>query len=138
MNDGVLVEAPLVFPSACIGCGSQKGPIFDSRKEIPGGGRVYVCKNCFRVMAKAWGVVKGERMEQLLDAAAGLEQAETEKRLKDEVIERLRKEKSGLKRALGQTETERDEARAELATERSKLERIDETIGAMVGQKIEP
>jgi hypothetical protein len=62
------------FPAMCI-CGSQKGPTLDSFLDLPGYGRVYLCRLCVTRAARAFGLVKGAEQTRLLEAADELAQS---------------------------------------------------------------
>lgn len=90
MIEFILVDHPTVLPMACVICGSAKGPIADTHVE-KWGDHLYLCRLCTTRAARLYGLVKGERMEQLLAAdetlagkqaeIKGLEQELTEARL---------------------------------------------------------
>jgi dsRNA-specific ribonuclease len=72
-----LVDAPSSFPARCLLCPSQKGPILDTGVDTPfpgpnAAGAVYVCRTCARKIAKVYGFAKGEKLEQLENAAEEL------------------------------------------------------------------
>ena len=46
---------PLVFPSSCV-CGSQKFPMVDTHREVPGFGHVYLCELCVTMAVRALGL----------------------------------------------------------------------------------
>lgn len=48
-------EGALAFPGACL-CGSQKRPIVDTHRELPGFGHVYLCELCVRMSGRALGL----------------------------------------------------------------------------------
>lgn len=69
-----IVESPTAFPARCLLCPSQKGPILDTGVDTPfpgpnAAGAVYICRSCGRQIAKAYGFAKGEKLEQLENAA---------------------------------------------------------------------
>ena len=78
------------FPSICL-CGSQKGPILDTFFDLPGYGRVYLCRLCVTRGARAFGLVKGAEQERLQAAADELAQAEQEVASRQGLIEKLTK-----------------------------------------------
>ena len=85
-SEGFLAQ----FPSMCL-CGSQKGPIVDTYMDKPGYGRVYLCRLCGTRVARAFGLVKGDEMTRLQNAADELAQAEKEVSDRQALIERLTK-----------------------------------------------
>lgn len=64
MDNVVLVDTPSQWPSCCITCGSQRGPLADTGVER-NGERIYACKRCVMTFARVFGFVKGEKMEEL-------------------------------------------------------------------------
>lgn len=64
MDNVILVDAPIHWPCMCVLCGSQKGPIADTAVER-NGERMYVCKRCVMTLARTFGFVKGEKLEEL-------------------------------------------------------------------------
>ena len=85
-SEGFLAQ----FPSMCL-CGSQKGPIVDTYMDKPGYGRVYLCRLCGTRVARAFGLVKGDEMTRLQNAADELAQAEKEVSDRQKLIEKLTK-----------------------------------------------
>lgn len=67
MLEFIIVDTPLVWPNCCATCASQKGPLADTHRELPAYGRVYVCLECARRLARIHGLVKGKRMDELAD-----------------------------------------------------------------------
>ena len=78
------------FPSMCL-CGSQKGPIVDTYMDLPGYGRVYLCRLCTSRAARAFGFVKGDEHTRLENVADELAQAEKEVTDRQKLIEKLTK-----------------------------------------------
>jgi len=76
------------FPGMCI-CGSQKGPIVDTYRDLPGYGRVYLCRMCTVRAARAFGLIKGDEHSRLERAADELAQAQEEITSRQELIEKL-------------------------------------------------
>ena len=102
MIEFILVEHPTVMPMACVICGSHKGPIADTHVE-KWGDHLYLCRLCVTRAARLYGLVKGERMEQLLAA--------------DETLAAKEAELAGLERELG-------EARLELGGQRATIKEL--------------
>ena len=67
----VRYDGPLAHPGACV-CGSQKRPVVDTVRELPGYGRVYLCELCVRMSALAFGWVDGDSHDRLRQQADGL------------------------------------------------------------------
>jgi hypothetical protein len=77
----IVVDHPAVYPNACFLCGAGKGPMVDTHVEKPVAGgdqHLYLCRMCVTRGARVFGLVKGEKMDELLHAAEGLEQKATE------------------------------------------------------------
>lgn len=69
MLDWIEVPSGNVPPYACVVCRTTEGPMLDTHAEIPGYGRIYLCKNlCVRTGARVAGYAKGQRQNELLDA----------------------------------------------------------------------
>lgn len=47
-------QGPMQYPGACV-CGSQKQPIVDTHRSLPGFGHVYLCELCVAMSANALG-----------------------------------------------------------------------------------
>lgn len=67
MLEPVLVEQPVGL-QACT-CGSQKAPLLRTFREI-GGVEEYVCQACAKSYARLFGFAKGERLDELSEAAS--------------------------------------------------------------------
>jgi hypothetical protein len=65
----IAVEYPTMFPQACVACTSQKGPIADTFRDLPGYGHVYVCERCAKSFARIFGYSDGERLDELENAS---------------------------------------------------------------------
>lgn len=76
------------FPQMCI-CGSQKGPmIATGRAPLGSEGQIYLCRLCVTQSARAFGLVKGDEMVRLQNAADELAQATVEVSTRQEIIDR--------------------------------------------------
>jgi hypothetical protein len=76
-----LVEGqPLKRPHACIICRGNLGGMCDTQHDLPGFGNIYVCETCGKTIAQLFGFARGKRMTQLTQAAATIEQLETDLR----------------------------------------------------------
>lgn len=95
MLEPILVDHATMFPSACV-CGSQTGPLADTHIEVDGR-RIYLCKLCSKMLARAFGFAPGEKMDELENAAALLRAKEQElgdvRSLADQLNESLSTEK---------------------------------------------
>ena len=69
MIDFIAVEFPAIFPQACVACTSQKGPIADTHRDLPGYGHVYVCERCAKSFARIFGYSDGKRLDELENAS---------------------------------------------------------------------
>jgi hypothetical protein len=53
MRELGLVPAPIFAPGCCFICGGNYGPMIDTRVDIPGDGRMYICTHvCFPEMIR--------------------------------------------------------------------------------------
>lgn len=69
MLEPIEVPTGTIPPYCCIVCRGTEGPLIDTHAEIPGLGRIYLCKNlCVRSLARVAGYAKGKRQTELLDA----------------------------------------------------------------------
>lgn len=90
-----IVDAPILWPTHCAFCPSQKGPQLDSCVEYPSPGavgRMYVCRTCAKQISKLFGFAKGEEMERLENAAQTLEDLQKELASRDEMVGELVKQ----------------------------------------------
>lgn len=71
MLEPIIVDHPEVFPSTCAACGTQTGPMLDTHRELANL-RVYVCRRCSKNHARIFGFAKGERLDELENAAASV------------------------------------------------------------------
>jgi hypothetical protein len=57
MREPTLVPSAIFSPGCCMVCGGSYGPMIDTRVDIPGDGRMYICTHvCFPLMV---GLVEG-------------------------------------------------------------------------------
>jgi hypothetical protein len=75
--DFIVVPVPTAFPQACVGCGSQKGPLVDTHREIAGG-HVYWCSVCAKTSARLLGFAEGAKLDELEGAANAVVERERE------------------------------------------------------------
>jgi hypothetical protein len=76
MIEFIVVDHPTVYPNACFVCGAGKGPMVDTHVEKPVAGgdqHLYLCRLCVTRAARVLGLVKGEKMDELLQASVALE-----------------------------------------------------------------
>lgn len=77
MIEFIVVDHGTVHPNACLICGSATGPLVDTHVE-KWGDHIYICRMCVTRAARVLGLVKGKKQDELLQAAAGLEQKDAE------------------------------------------------------------
>lgn len=75
MLEFIVIPHAAFVPQMCVACGGQNGPHTDTHRELHGYGRVYICRMCVTRAARAHGMVKGKRMNELEDAARLLDAA---------------------------------------------------------------
>lgn len=112
MREPMVVDRAVMAPNACK-CGNTQGPLLDTFFEDRVG-RVYVCKRCARMYARAFGFAPGKRMDELNEASALVE-------VKDAEIARL----------VATIEEVRIEAGAERRTVKELRERLEYANGVM-------
>lgn len=66
------------IPHMCVACGGSEGAMTDTHRELVRYGRVYLCRMCVTRAARAHGLVKGKRQDELMQAAKLLDQARDE------------------------------------------------------------
>lgn len=131
MYEFQLVPHPQIFPSACV-CGSQHGPILDTHIERPGYGRVYLCKLCAFRVALRYGFAKGDEMNKLMDARAGLEQAEKEIETRNQRLRSMETELHQRDGRIRELEAELQRERGESELLRHRVEQVQEFVGKSV------
>lgn len=125
------VESPAVFPQACF-CGSAKGPLVDTFVTTAGN-RIYVCASCVKSCAKQLGLVKGERMEELLNAGALLDAARKDLAERDALIESQMGDLAGRARKIDALEELLQQARDRDKTRQHLIEMQHELSGQLLG-----
>lgn len=90
MLDPILVETAILSPYSCVQCMGSIGPMLDTHIELPGHGRVYLCKTCLVRDSGVIGLSKGKRMNELLNLDKTLSKVEADVRERDELIVGLR------------------------------------------------
>ena len=90
------IPAPTSFPWACVGCMSQKGPMIDTHRELPGYGHVFVCVRCAKTAARLLGFAKGDKLDELSQAADAVHERELEIGSLREQLVALGSERDGL------------------------------------------
>jgi septal ring factor EnvC (AmiA/AmiB activator) len=107
----IAVEYPTMFPQACVACTSQKGPIADTFRDLPGYGHVYVCERCAKSFARIFGYSDGKRLDELENASKLL-------------VERER-DLSGMTQELARVSLALDDAEHQIADLKEKLRDSD-------------
>ena len=108
MLEFIRIDPAPIWPHRCASCQSYKA-LADTHVEIPGYGRLYLCKLCASRLARVFGLVKGNEMDELMNADGRLRQAEKELAERDELLERLRTEGTQWSARAAQLEEERDQ-----------------------------
>jgi len=104
-----LVDSAPLAPGGCCICGSSKPPILDLMQEFSAQQlRLYLCKTHAREIVRAYGWVKGERLDMLENAAAEIVQVEKDRDKAIEAGEKLADELTRLQQKLIVVEGERD------------------------------
>lgn len=133
-QDGYLAQ----WPARCV-CGAQQGPMVDTGIDSVGygnrvadPGRIYLCRLCVTRAGRALGLVKGEEMTRLQDAADGLAQAAKEIEERQQMIKTLT-ESAGEREAKLNTQREYIESlQAELTQQKHFANTIAATAKEMV------
>jgi len=74
----ILIDHPVQFPQACIGCMSQKGPMIDTHRQLRSYGQIYICHVCAKTTARLLGFAPGERLDVLSQASERLVELDRE------------------------------------------------------------
>jgi len=127
MYDWQKLEGAILYPHRCIFCVEQKD-VVDSELDLELGqarwGRVYICKNHGRAIARAFGFSKGKEQDRIANAAA--------------TVGAIEKERDDYKARCETVEDERAEAMARvemLESERDLLQgRVSQLTERIVGE----
>jgi hypothetical protein len=125
---------PLAFPSKCQ-CGNSKH-LLDTHREIAGQ-RLYFCKLCVSMAARAFGMIAGPEHDKLMDAAAGLEQAEKEISDRDERLRKQTGELADRQRRIDALQVLLDDLRAKALTQKNIIGSLQENtreLASVVGE----
>lgn len=117
------VDAPINFPAMCI-CGSQKGPLVDTAIEKRDYGHIYLCRMCVTRSARALGMVKGDEMVRLQNAADELDQATKEIESRDALLKTMTETAADRDRRIAAQDEYIDTLRAKEAERRHLAELI--------------
>lgn len=102
----------LQAPHGCMICGSAKRPILDLMQEFSAQQlRLYLCKTHAREIVRAFGWVKGEKLDKLENAAAAIESVEKDRDAAIAAGQKLADELTRLQQRLIVVEGERDALR---------------------------
>lgn len=129
MLEFMKVDAPTLWPAMCI-CGAQKGPLVDTMIEKPGyggridPGRIYLCRLCVTRSARVLGLVKGDEMTRLQDAADELAQQQREATERQEIIDRMTRTAGEREQKLQALEAYIEQLQGELALRKAQANQI--------------
>lgn len=131
MSEYTRVDHPAIYPQHCVLCRSQTGPQVDTGREGVAADsvhpdRLYVCELCVTLCARAFGLVKGERMTELLKAGKLLDAARTDITDRDGRIEQQIAELAARARKIEALEELLQQGRDKERTQRAQLESINE------------
>lgn len=119
------VDAPTLFPSMCITCGGQNGPLVDTavNKPVGVGGdfRVYLCRRCTAQAARTLGMIKGDEHLRLQNAADELAQAEREIATRQEQVDTLTRTNGEREEKIGQLQAQIERQQAEITHFRATI-----------------
>jgi hypothetical protein len=115
VSEFIVVDHPFIHPQACVVCTSQKGPTVDTGVER-WGERLYVCRTCATRVARAYGFVKGPKLDELMAAADGLLEKEREVASLNGQLSEARLEAGGHRATIRQQKDKLDEQGGRLQT----------------------
>lgn len=125
------VDTPALYPQMCVICDSSKGPQVDTMIEkggvvagTSGFGRVYLCRLCITRAARELGLVKGDEMERLQNAADGLDQAQKEIESRQGAIEQMSERAADRDRTIAAQRQVIETLQAEAASRKHLAEQI--------------
>ena len=122
----MFVATPAIYPQACVICASAKGPLVDTF-ATGANGRVYVCALCVKRCARVLGLIKGPRMEQLLNHGELLDEAAKALGERDAVIAQQMTDLAAAHRKAEALEELLQQERDNAATRRHLAEMISES-----------
>lgn len=118
MLEWIEVPSGNVPPYCCVVCRGTEGPMLDTHTEIPGYGRIYLCKNlCVRTGARVAGYARGKRQNELLDAQQASDKHAAELARQLEKVEELDR--------LNYTQAQR------LGEQREEIERLESKVAQL-------
>lgn len=104
-----LVDSAPLAPRGCMICGSATPPLLDLMQEFSAQElRLYLCKTHAREIVRAFGWVKGERLDKLEQAAAEIAGVEKDRDAAHDAARKMANELTRLQQKLHVVETERD------------------------------
>jgi DNA repair exonuclease SbcCD ATPase subunit len=128
MLDPIRVDPGPFPPFTCRGCNTTKD-LADMHVE-DFSGRLYICRQCASNLGRVFGIVEGERMEELLSADRRLKQAEAELAERDEQITVLRE-------YVTTKDTSVDELRAERDQLAGRVAQLEETVRTRAQEELQ-
>lgn len=109
-----LVDSAPLAPNGCMICGSAKAPLLDLMQEFSAQQlRLYLCKTHAREIVRAYGWVKGERLDKLEQAAAEIEGVEKDRDAAINAGTKLADEIGRLQQKVALVENEKEKLRDE-------------------------
>ena len=129
-----VVDTPAHFPQMCL-CGSQKRPIADTGIETEGGRRVYICVDCAKLLARAYGFTKGPELDKLVNAGAEIQAVRDEMVGQRKIQVELEEEVRRLSTEKAIMEEERDLALGEAAQLKHIAAAIESASAEMMGAR---
>lgn len=127
----MIVPAPVKLPNGCIRCSSQKGPIWEGGVVTAMELTLYVCRTCAEAIALEYGLVEGDEMDRLRDAAAELAQRDAEARKFAAQQADSARIVSGLKGELARMTEQRDEALGLVSTMEHAAQDVRTAMGGL-------
>ena len=114
-------------------CGSAKAPILDLMQEFSAQQlRLYMCKTHAREIVRAYGWVKGERLDKLEAAAAQIESVEKDRDAAIAAGQKLADELTRLQQKLIVIEGERDHLREQQTHLLSKASQVSSGLNELL------
>jgi len=133
MSEFMLTDVATAWPGTCAGCGGTKGPFLNTHRNL-GGNHVYWCPNCSRKDARARGYLKGDRLDELSNAAAAVHERDVEIASLRDQLTLAGAEAAELKRQLRERSDEIKDVKAHAARLETEIRRAAEnTLAAVTG-----
>jgi hypothetical protein len=125
VSEFAYVQHPAVYPQCCVICQGSNGPLVDTFGQNALG-RIYICGLCVKRSARALGLIEGDRMEQLLNHGALLDQAAKELTEREELVNRQATDLAAQTRKIEALEELLQQERDRAATHKHLAEMIQE------------